>query len=306
MRPRDWHLDRFERRVLHARVVPPGGARRNFSAILCVVRKSLSLVLFLLIAAVSAFLLPSSARGQVSPEQEAQPTAPQQQAPPQAAQPAPAAGGPVIVLDPAHGGTDTGARGDAVAEKDIVLQLARTVRAELERRGYRVVMTRNDDSNPSYDDRAAMANAYRDSIFISLHVSSTGTPGTARAYYDQFATPIPSAVANAAGAAAKAPNPSSSGLVSWEEAQRPHLESSHRLANFIQSELGQLFSGSPALATGVAVRALRSVEAPAVAIEISSVSSSTPDLFNAAAPPLADAIARGIVASRQPSAAGAK
>ncbi len=100
----------------------------------------------------------------------------------------------MIVLDAAHGGTDTGARGETgIVEKDVVLQIARTVRAELERQGYRVVMSRNDDSNPSYDERAAMANASRDAIFISLHIGSTGNPGTVRAFYDQLATPCATA-----------------------------------------------------------------------------------------------------------------
>lgn len=210
------------------------------------------------------------------------------------------------MLDPAHGGTDAGARGEnGIVEKDIVLQIARTVHAELARKGYRVFMTRNDDSNPSYDERAALANSYRDAIFISIHVSSTGTPGTARAYYHQFGAPIPPAPA-APDADAKAAPPPGSGLLAWEEAQRPYIEPSHRLADIIQKELAQNFSGSPATSTGVAVRALRSVAAPAVAVEISSVSALNADALDAEASPLATAISRGIAAFRQATSAGAK
>src|SRR6202042_1495021 len=112
---------------------------------------------------------------------------PQQAAPAQAAPQPPAHSGPVIVLDPAHGGTDSGARGQSgVIEKDMVLLLARTAKFALEREGVRVVMTRHDESNPSYDERAGTANAYRDAIFISFHVSSTGTLNTARVYSYQF------------------------------------------------------------------------------------------------------------------------
>ena len=175
-------------------------ACRDISDILCAVRKSLFLVSIVAAAGILASQpLPTSAQ-----------TAPAALPVPASPQPSTAAG-PVIVLDPAHGGTDTGARGETVVEKDVVLQIARSVRAELERQGYRVFMTRNDDSNPSYDDRAAVANAYRDVIFISLHVSSTGAAGTVRAYYTQFATPIPPApVAAAAGtpaATTRASNP---------------------------------------------------------------------------------------------------
>ena len=193
--------------------------------------------------------------------------------------------GPVIVLDPGHGGTDTGARGAAgIAEKDIVLQFARVLRAELERLGYRVVMTRNDDSNPSYDDRAALGNAYRDAVFVSLHVSSTGKIGTARAYYYQ------------ASAAASAPSASSSSPIAWEDAQRPYADTSRRLANLVQIELSHRFAGSPNAPTPVAVRSLRSVGAPAVAVEISSVAAIDPVVVTSLAGPLANSVARGVAA----------
>jgi N-acetylmuramoyl-L-alanine amidase len=212
----------------------------------------------------------------------------------------------MVVLDPAHGGTETGARGEAgIVEKDLVLQIARTLRAELERQGYRVVMTRSDDSNPSYDERAAMANAYRDATFISLHVSSTGKPGTVRAYYDELEAPAPSLpVATAAGA--KNPAPPAPVLPLWDRAQQPYLEASHRLADLIQVQLAQSLSGSPATAAQAAVRGLRSVAAPAVAIEIASVSVSNADAVTAAAAPVAAAVARGIAASRATGPLGGK
>jgi len=211
----------------------------------------------------------------------------------------------VIVLDAAHGGTDTGARGETgIIEKDIVLQIARTVHAELERQGYRVVMTRNDDSDPSYDERAATANAYRDGVFVSLHISSTGKSGTVRTYYDEAATHVPpSPILAAATTKNPAPPP---GLPLWEDAQQPYVDASHRMADLIQLQLAQVFSGSPAAATAAAVRGLRSVAAPGVAVEISSVSAPSADALTAAAAPVAAAIARGVAASRASGPAGAK
>jgi len=228
---------------------------------------------------------------------------PQQAEPPQAPAPAAPAAGPVIVLDPAHGGTDTGARGEnGVVEKDLVLQVARVVRAELARQNFRVVVTRDDDSNPSYDARAAVANARRDAIFISFHIASTGTANTARAYYDQFWTPVSAP----ADAGAKPPNPPVNSLTPWQEAQRPYTDASHRLAGFIQIQLAQLLAGSPAASTGGAIRELRSVAAPAVAVELSSISATTPDALRNAAGPLATAIARAVTIYRVSSMAGAK
>jgi N-acetylmuramoyl-L-alanine amidase len=230
---------------------------------------------------------------------------------------APPTTGPTIVLNPAHGGTDTGARGqNGGVEKDIVLQLARDVRAALARQGYRVVMTRDDDSNPSYDDRAALVNGYRDAILISLHVSSTGMGGTARAYYSQFPTSAPPAMAAPATGDATASNSAgprvvsnvgnASGLVSWTEAQKGYAPASHRLADVIQGELAQVFSGSPVSAASVPVRELRSVEAPAVAIEISSVAALTPAMLVQDGAPLSNAIVQGIIAFRPANSAGAK
>jgi N-acetylmuramoyl-L-alanine amidase len=244
------------------------------------------------------------AGAQAAAQQEQQGNQQQTPLPPnQATAPA----GPVIVLNPAHGGTDTGARGEnAPMEKDLVLQMARGVKAELERQGFRVVMTRNDDSNPSYDDRAAMANAYSDAIFISLHIASTGTAGTVRTYYDQLGTPyvLPNGTASAAG---KAVPLAAVGLNSWNEAQRAYLNSSHGLANLIQIMLAQKFSGSPLTPLGAAVRDLRSVAGPALAIELSSVSAPDPvALANSAAAPLGDAIARAVTAFRAATPGGAK
>lgn len=210
--------------------------------------------------------------------------------------------GPVIVINPAHGGTDNGARGQSgQVEKDVVLIFARMLRSEFERQGYHVVMTRNDDSNPSYEDRAAIANGYRDAIFISLHVSSTGRIGTARAYSYQFAAPP--VVANTVdGSDEQATTPTASArtgsLIPWEQAQQSLMSASYRLADVLQAQLAQKFNGSPAVASRVAVRELRSVAAPAVAVELSSVSVGDPNALLAMGAPLAFAIVRGVQISR--------
>ena len=220
----------------------------------------------------------------------------------------------MVVIDPAHGGTDSGARGqDGIVEKDIVLQFARVARAELVRQGYKVVLTRDDDSNPSYDDRASMANGYRDAIFVSLHIASTGAPGTARSYFYQFWKPLPpdsSAASSDATAPAPtalaAPSSSSTNLVPWNEAQRPFQDASQHLADQLQSQMATAFSGSPQASTGVEIRGLRSVTAPAVAIEVSSVAVNDAKSLTVLAGPLAAAISKGMQAFRPLNAAGAK
>jgi len=300
-------------------------ASRGISAMLFAVRRVLLIFVILaaggLVHAAAASACAWQDGGQTPaqvpapPQAQPAPTPPQQPAP--ALNPAPAAtpihSGPVIVINPAHGGTDEGARSDnGLLEKNVVLIFARMLRSEFERQGYRVVMTRNDDSNPSYEDRAAVANAYRDAIFISLHVSSTGQLGATRTYSYQFSSPVAvvssataGGAANAAAvpvatsaAPANAPSAPISGLLVWEEAQRPYTESSRRLADVLQSALAQKFAGSPATATRFAVRELRSVAAPAIAVEVSSVSVADSNSLLAMGSALAATIERSVQAAR--------
>ena len=75
-----------------------------------------------------------------------------------------------IVLDPGHGGSDTGAVSPhGWFEKDANLMLAREVRSFLVARGYRVVMTRDDDSFPELYDRPKVAHANDADAFVSIH-----------------------------------------------------------------------------------------------------------------------------------------
>ena len=246
------------------------------------------------------------------PQTQPPPTPPQQPAPAQNPTPpaAPVHTGPVIVINPAHGGTDDGARaGNGLVEKNVVLIFARMLRSEFERQGFRVVMTRNDDSNPSYEDRAAVANAYRDAIFISLHVSSTGQLGAMRTYSYQFCSPVAVVSAGADAEAANASGPgavssgptqsaSSSRLIVWEEAQRPYSDSSHKLADALQAALAQKFAGSPGTSARFAVRELRSVAAPAIAVEVSSISGSDSNSLLAMGASLTATIERSVQAMR--------
>jgi N-acetylmuramoyl-L-alanine amidase len=288
----------------------------GISAMLFAVRRVLFMFLILaaggLVNVAAASASPWQEDGQTPAQIPAPPPAQQTPTPPQ--QPAPALNpappttpvhtGPVIVINPAHGGTDEGAHADnGLLEKNVVLIFARMLRSEFERQGFRVVLTRNDDSNPSYEDRAAVANAYRDAIFISLHVSSTGQLGATRTYSYQFSNPsaMLSAATTPGATNVVAPQTApSSGLLLWEEAQRPYVESSHRVADLLQSALAQKFPGSPATSTRFAVRELRSVAAPAIAVEVSSVTAADSNSLLAIGASLTGMIERTIQAMRPP------
>jgi len=81
---------------------------------------------------------------------------------------------PLVVLDPGHGGIDTGAVArTGQMEKDIVLDFAKRLRARIEKFGkYRVLMTRNDDSYVPLDERVRMARNAGASLFVSIHADS--------------------------------------------------------------------------------------------------------------------------------------
>lgn len=199
----------------------------------------------------------------------------------------------VVVLDPAHGGTDLGARGTGgIQESDIVMEFATEVRKALEQQGFQVVQTRQTNDNPSFDDRSAIANAQKNAVFITLHIASTGLPGTVRVYVN---SDLP-AVTNA------------NGLIPWDRAQAPFLGLSRKLGDLVQGMLTQRFKGSPDAAQTATIRQLRTTAAPAIAVEVSSVVVNDRADLDHMAPGVADAIARGVVAFKPlyvvPSAGG--
>jgi N-acetylmuramoyl-L-alanine amidase len=77
-----------------------------------------------------------------------------------------------IVLDPGHGGHDSGARAAGIWEKEITLDVARELRRLLQAARYDVVLTRDADAFLSLRERAQRANAERADLFVSVHVNS--------------------------------------------------------------------------------------------------------------------------------------
>jgi N-acetylmuramoyl-L-alanine amidase len=81
---------------------------------------------------------------------------------------------PLVVLDPGHGGIDTGTKGpNGEMEKDIVLAVAERLRERIEKAGkYRVLMTRTDDTFVPLADRVHFARNAGASLFVSIHADS--------------------------------------------------------------------------------------------------------------------------------------
>jgi len=196
---------------------------------------------------------------------------------------APRMGLNIIVLDPAHGGTDLGARGtEGIHESDVVLQFSAEVKRALEAQGFQVISTRDGNDNPSFDDRSARANAQRGAVFVTLHIGSIGVPGTVRTY---VMPDFPS-------------SNDISGLIPWDRAQAPFTGLSHKLGDLVQTELAKRFRGSPPTAQTAPIRQLRTTAAPAIAVEVASVSVQTRAELDRMIPGVAEAIASGVAAFR--------
>lgn len=78
-----------------------------------------------------------------------------------------------VVLDPGHGGYDKGQVSRYGYEKDFALDVARKLRPLLQAKGLRVIMTREGDYFVPLEVRAQIANAARNSIFVSIHFNAT-------------------------------------------------------------------------------------------------------------------------------------
>lgn len=78
-----------------------------------------------------------------------------------------------VCVDPGHGGSDPGAVNGALYEKDVVLDVAKNLKAMLEKSGYKVYMTREDDTFLKPSGKAMAGNAAKADIFVSIHCNAS-------------------------------------------------------------------------------------------------------------------------------------
>jgi N-acetylmuramoyl-L-alanine amidase len=103
-----------------------------------------------------------------------------------------------VVIDAGHGGHDRGGiPGQRISEKDMTLDVAQRLRNVLAASGYRVVMTRDSDVFVPLATRVAIANSYRNAIFVCVHFNATnrmGAGGIETYFYSRDSLPLASAV----------------------------------------------------------------------------------------------------------------
>jgi N-acetylmuramoyl-L-alanine amidase len=193
------------------------------------------------------------------------------------------AGVHVIVIDPGHGGVETGAIGPSgVQEKELTLQLARELEAKLAQRlPVRVVLTRTEDATLPLDTRPAIANQNKADLFVSIHLNSSlgsGAFGTETYFLSPQATDnraSTSAAAENQGAAGGGPDAAGSQdlqLILWDLAQSHHMAESQRLANMIQGELNEMLQLKDRGVKQAPFRVLMGATMPAVLVELGFIS----------------------------------
>lgn len=153
----------------------------------------------------------------------------------------------VVVIDPAHGGTDTGARlSGQLLEKDLVLALSAALRTQLASQGIQVLATRTSDTNVSPLNRAELANHAQAAACIILHATATGSGVHL----------FTSSLAPASG----------SRFLPWQTAQSAHVTQSLRLSSEIDSALAH--AAVPVTLGRTALEPMDSFACPAVAVEV--------------------------------------
>lgn len=227
-------------------------------------------------------------------------------APPTAAPPAPApaasggelpaASGPVpvsegqavrfktIVIDPGHGGIETGAKGKfGAVEKDITLAIGLKLKAVIEKNlAFRVFMTRDKDTDVSLENRSALANNHKADLFISIHANGSprkNSHGSETYFLSQNATDEESRrlayLENTSGALEgriEEDGKDDIKLILWDLAQDAYLKQSSQLAERIQAGLNALLGTANRGVKQAPFKVLTGTACPAVLVETAFIS----------------------------------
>ena len=214
-----------------------------------------------------------------------------------------------VVIDPGHGGIETGATGKfGNLEKDIALAVGLKLKALIERNmGLEAVMTRDRDVDVSLENRSAIANNHKAGVFISIHangavqrkaggsetfflsLNATDEETRRLAYLENNGQDLQNSV-----------DPSSDDdlmMILWDMAQNAYVKESGRLAEIVQSELDAMLGTRNRGIKQAPFKILTGVACPAILVEAAFLSN--PDEERKLASPafqerVAEAIYRGL------------
>jgi N-acetylmuramoyl-L-alanine amidase len=211
-----------------------------------------------------------------APAAPAEPAGPRPEPPPPLILDTPRTALRTVVIDPGHGGEETGARGPGgTFEKDVTLAVARQLKSLLESRlGVRVLLTRDGDQTVALDDRAALANNNKADLFVSLHANASVRAAVRGAEVFYLSAGEYTDEARRLALAEGAALPVVTGgerrveMILWEMAQLRHLEDSAALAALVEQELRQRVPMSPRAIQQAPFRVLVGANMPAVLVEM--------------------------------------
>jgi N-acetylmuramoyl-L-alanine amidase len=186
---------------------------------------------------------------QILPGQNVPAAAPPTSQPTVPVQPVPAQHALLIMIDPAHGGSELGAvLNAAMPEKDVTLAVARRLRQELAARGIQALLTRDNDATISTDQRAQTVNSVHPALYIAIHATSQGS-----------GMRIYTAMLPAAG-------DNSGPFVDWQTAQASSLNRSRWIQDHVAAGIQK--TGFPFRSLVAPLRPLSNLTVPALAVEI--------------------------------------
>jgi N-acetylmuramoyl-L-alanine amidase len=221
---------------------------------------------------------PPGAAGPVG--QAAPPAADTVEAPP--AVETPAKRGFVVVIDPGHGGDDTGAKGPSgLMEKDVTLDVARRLKTRIQgAMEAEVILTRDNDRAVALDERTAIANHNRADLFVSIHANASRRPNArgSETYFlsyqatDDDSRAVAAIENNTLGLDQGVQGNSSLEMVLWDLAQSAFLKESSTLAEIIQDNLNDALGITNRGIKQAPFRVLMGATMPAVLVEVAFIS----------------------------------
>jgi N-acetylmuramoyl-L-alanine amidase len=189
-----------------------------------------------------------------------------------------------VVIDPGHGGMETGAKGKfGNLEKDITLAISLKLKALIQRNmNFEVVLTRDRDVDVSIENRSAIANNHKAGLFISIHangavqkkaagsetfflsLNATDEETRRLAYLENNGSDLQSRI-----------DPSSDNdlmMILWDMAQNAYIKQSSRLAEFVQNELDAMLGLRNRGIKQAPFKILTGAACPAILVEAAFIS----------------------------------
>jgi N-acetylmuramoyl-L-alanine amidase len=186
----------------------------------------------------------------------------------------------LVIIDPGHGGAETGAMiTPTLLEKDVVLTLGRKLQRELQARGVAAGLLRNSDVAIALDQRAAATNGARAALYITLHAANTGRG------VHVFTSLLPPTTAQRTS------------FLPWDTAQAAFLDLSGTVAGSVAAELENRKLPNATLVAPL--RPMNNIAAPAIAVEIAPPGDQVDDIASTQyLDQVAQSIAAGVAAVR--------